>query len=275
MNIQIEDDFDLKKIADSGQCFRARHSDDGTYRFLCKNRILSIRRTGVDTYEVSCSREDWHSFWYDYFDLSRNYQSIRASIDESDTYLLAAAVSGTGIRILRQDPWEILLTFIISQRKSIPAIQHTVELLAQRYGQRLSDAGETFCLFPTPDALQAVSEEAFRQCGLGYRAPYIHDAVRKVCDGEIDLQACYQYDDGILLETLKKIRGIGDKVANCICLFAYGRTALAPVDTWIAKAIREQYDSHNPFPRYGNAAGIMQQYIFYHIREQNRKRIAK
>ncbi len=231
MNIRIQDDFSLKKIAASGQCFRVKHAGNGTYRFLCKSRALSIRQTGVDTYEAGCSREDWQGFWYDYFDLSRNYQSIRASIDQNDPYLLAAAVSGTGIRILRQDPWEMLLTFIISQRKSIPAIQHTVELLAQRYGQRLSADGETFCLFPTPDALQAVSEEAFRQCGLGYRAPYIHDAVRKVCDGEIDLQACYQYNDGVLLETLKKIRGIGDKVANCICLFAYGRTALAPVDT--------------------------------------------
>lgn len=271
MNVRIEDDFNLKKIADSGQCFRVRRSDDGAYRFLCKNRVLSIRQTGIDTYDVSCSPEDWRDFWHDYFDLNRNYRYIRASIDESDSYLLAAAISGTGIRILRQDPWEILLTFIISQRKSIPAIQSGVELLAQRYGSTLSAAGETHWLFPTPDALRSVSEEAFRQCGLGYRAPYIRDAVCKVCSGEIDLQACYDYNDTLLFETLKKIRGIGDKVANCICLFAYGRTALAPVDTWIARAIREQYDGRNPFPGYGDTAGIMQQYIFYHIREQKRK----
>ncbi len=264
MQITIQDDFNLEKISNSGQCFRVKRFENGMYRFICENRFLYIRHREGPHYEVDCSPKHWHDFWYDYFDLGRNYRNIRKTIPPEDVCLTEAALAGKGIRILRQNPWEMLITFIISQRKSIPAIKHAVELLSSGFGDPIHTDHETVYGFPDPQHLLGLSEDKLRQCGLGYRAPYIRDAVTKVALGHIDLDQLHEYQDTDLLDTLKTVCGVGNKVAGCISLFAYGRTALAPVDTWISRTIDEKYHGVNPFPQYGNAAGIMQQYIFYY-----------
>ncbi len=172
--------------------------------------------------------------------------------------------AGRGLRILWQDPWEILVSTIISQRKSIPAIQKAVDLIAEKYGTVQKTEYEKLNLFPSATDLINVSEDDMRSCGVGYRAAYILDAISKVSSGEVDLNMISQLPDTELIQYLKCIRGVGEKVANCVALFSYGRSACVPVDVWISRAINDDCNGKDPFDLYGNHAGIIQQYIFYY-----------
>ena len=263
MHISITDDFDLAKIACSGQCFRVKEFEDGSFRFVTGREALYLRQS-AGGFAVSCPEETWQRVWVPYFDLGRTYSAVQKIIPESDTYMQLAAQEGRGIRILRQDPWEMLVTFIISQRKNIPAIQQAVELLAERFGEAVTTPYETLYTFPTAEQLAGAQAGDLAACKLGYRVPYIQNAVAKVLSGQMDLAALATLPDAELFEKLKTIRGVGDKVANCICLFAYGRMGAAPIDTWIHKIIAREYGGHNPFPAYGEHAGILQQFAFYY-----------
>lgn len=264
MQVTISDDFDLQKIADSGQCFRVRDFGDGMFRFITGSEVLYIKKLSRARYEVSCSDEAWRRVWIPYFDLERNYLRIRKAIPDSDPYMQSAARGGKGIRILRQDPWETLVTFIISQRKSIPAIKASVGMLAERFGEMKSTPYETLYTFPSASQLEKASDEDLADCKLGYRVSYIKDAISKVRSGNVDLATLFGLPDADVLNALKTVHGVGDKVASCVCLFSYGRTGIAPVDTWIHKIIAREYGGIDPFPAYGEVAGILQQYAFYH-----------
>ena len=158
----------------------------------------------------------------------------------------------------------MLVTFILSQRKSIPAIQSSVETLAARYGRDLAADGSHLFGFPTAARLARTSEEELRACRLGYRAPYVLDAARQVAEGTLDLAALRGCPNTQLLQALQRVKGVGEKVAACIGLFAYGHLALAPIDTWIRKIIDQVYGGADPFPAYGETAGILQQFAFYY-----------
>lgn len=274
MHVSIYDDFDLKKIALSGQCFRVKEFEDGMFRFISTDKVLYICNIGSHVYEVSCDSHTWETFWTDYFDLDRCYRDIRSSIPTSDPYMITSASEGNGIRILRQDPWEMLITFIISQRKNIPAIKRSVELLAYKFGTPITTPYETIHSFPDCNTLMAATEDDLNDCKLGYRTTYVKNAISVVHSQKINLTRLFTLDDISLFEELKSIQGVGDKVSNCICLFAYGRTALAPIDVWINRTIENQYNGINPFPKYGENAGIMQQYIFYY-NQINKKKAKK
>lgn len=222
MKISISDDFDLQKIAHSGQCFRVREFEDGTFRFVTGSEVLYIKELSSKYFEISCSDETWNRTWIPYFDLERNYFHVRETIPGSDTYMQLAAREGHGIRILHQDPWETLVTFIVSQRKSIPAIKNSVELLANRFGEAKTTPYETLYTFPTVLQLANADDQDLVKCKLGYRVPYVKDAITKVMSGSVDLVMISDLSDIEILDVLKTIRGVGDKVANCICLFSYG-----------------------------------------------------
>ena len=243
MTVTIPGDFDLQKIAASGQAFRIAQTPQG-WRFLAGDKLLYLQPGSGDTYTASCTPEEWQGFWHRYFDLNRNYAAIRAAVPKQDAYLCAAARAGAGIRILRQDAWEMLVTFIISQRKNIPAIQACVETLCTRYGAPLlQPGGNVLYAFPTAQAVAA---------------------------GALDLAALETLPDARLLEALMQQHGVGIKVANCVALFAYGRMECAPVDVWIQRVIDQHYAGQNPFPAYGNA-GILQQWMFYFARSEKER----
>lgn len=270
MIITIKDEFDIEKTVYSGQCFRPRRLSDGSFLFITCTSMLIMKEAGGGQYEVNCDKKAWDEVWTDYFDLNMNYSSVRASIHSDDEFMLQSGEAGAGIRILRQDKWEMVISYIISQRKSIPAIRSAVEKLCILYGNKIGEAdGEDIYSFPTPEQMKAATETELASCGLGYRVSYIMDAIEKVLYGSLDLETLAELEDEKLFETLKTVRGIGDKVANCILLFAYHRTGRAPVDTWIIKVMNEKYNGNNPFDCYGQNAGIMQQYVFYYV--QNRK----
>ena len=253
---------------ESGQCFRGRRFPDSTYRFITGGSAVYLRSLGEGRYEASCEAEEWASLWAPYFDLARDYAALRRRAGGKHPFVDAAMEAGAGLRILRQDPWEMLVTFIISQRKSIPAIASAVETLARRWGSPLETERETLFAFPTPEAMAAVTEEELRACALGYRAPYVLDAVRQVRGGALDLAALGQLEDEALFRALQSVRGVGKKVSECVCLFGYGRLRRVPVDVWIDRAIREKCGGCEPFSLYGADAGVMQQYVFYAMRRE-------
>ena len=265
--------FDLAKIFDCGQCFRFERTDEreGTCSFegVAYDRYLYGSQTdSTVTVRYSGKRDD--AFVFRYFDLETDYAAIARSF-MTDPVLARASKVARGIRILRQDAWEMLVTFIISQRKNIPAIQACVETLCTRYGAPLlQPGGNVLYAFPTAQALAAAGEQALRDCTLGYRAPYVLAAAQAVAAGTLDLAALETLPDARLLEALMQQHGVGIKVANCVALFAYGRMECAPVDVWIQRVIDQHYAGQNPFPAYGNA-GILQQWMFYFARSEKER----
>lgn len=264
MQIEIHDDFDLEKIASCGQCFRAKSFDGGLYRFISGDHVIYIKKMEDNQYSVSCTDKEWRDIWTSYFDLERSYKDLYFEEREKHDYIRKAMDCGRGIRILRQDPWEMLVTFIISQRKSIPAISKSVETLAEKYGHPIKTEHEILYSFPTPEEMAGATEDELQGCGLGYRVPYICDAIQKVSSGALNLSALADCSDEELFEGLQTVHGIGKKVANCICLFGYGRVARVPVDVWISRAV-EDCGGEDPFTRFENNAGIIQQFVFYYM----------
>ena len=267
--ITITDDFDLYKIAYSGQCFRVRRFEDDMYRFVTDEYILYIKKIGNVEYSISCSKDIWNEVWFSYFDLGRNYEKIRRGLSFKNEFVGNAIVAGEGIRILRQDKWEMLVTFIISQRKSIPAIANAIMRMCERFGKLVDTEYESLNLFPTVEDLINVRIDELLDCGLGYRAGYISSAIEKVVTGDLDLEIMANYNDEDLFEKLKEFKGVGNKVADCVCLFGYGRLARVPIDVWIQKAIEQEFEGENLFVECGKVAGVLQQYVFYY--QKNRE----
>ena len=265
--ITINDpDFDIQKIADSGQCFRLRKNAINGYTLIAHGRVLSIRQT-PEGCVLNCEQVEFDALWRSYFDLDTDYAAIRAKADPEDSFLQHACDYGMGIRMLWQDPWEMLISFIISQRKNIPSIQYCIEVLSARYGDLLEDTGEArLYAFPSAQRLAALNEQEFLACSLGYRAKYVLAAARMVASGALDLGAIAALPDDALFSALLTVPGVGEKVANCVMLFGYHRLSRFPRDVWIIRVEEREYGGAFPLERYPFDAGALQQYIFYYAR---------
>lgn len=270
--IKIRDDFDLAKIADSGQCFRAAEIQDGWFRFITSRQAIHIKKIDAETFQASCSAQEWEGIWKNYFDLGENYSAIREEIfrfSEKFSFgekLSEAAEVGKGIRILRQEPFETLISFIVSQRKTIPAIRKSIELICEKFGETIrTDFGDVK-IFPTVAALSKATTLELSACALGYRGAYVRDAIEKVQERIVRLDDLQVAPDDQIIAELKFIKGVGEKIANCVALYAYHRMNLAPVDVWIQRAIDEDFGGRNIFAEFGANAGILQQYIFFNKR---------
>lgn len=246
--------FDIQQIADSGQIFRFNRIDDSHYELIAGNRRLLI--------DTDKEMDFPDRFWWNYFDMDTDYSAFIDSVPESDKFLSAAVRCASGIRILNQDPWEMLISFIISQRKSIPAIKTSIEKLCSSFG---TDMGGYYA-FPTPKQLAKAEMVELEECSLGYRAPYIYECARRVASGEYDIEAWKKLDDDALREALMSIKGVGIKVANCTMLFGYHRIGAFPVDVWIKRMEDEHYGGAFPVEKYPGYAGVMQQYLFFYGR---------
>ena len=268
MQIRIEDDLDLKKIAESGQCFRWTGSCPGTYQIIARDKCLRIKALGDSLFDMECPEEEYTSFWFNYLDLGESYEGIRQRIcRERDEFLYRAAEYEKGIRILNQDPWEMLITFIISQNKNIPAIRRSVEKLAEMCGMEITTgAGEKYYAFPTPDALAELREEQLKTCGLGYRCRYVKEAAEAVADGRLDLISLKESDEETAMLALNRLTGVGKKVASCVLLFGLHHLDSFPIDVWVKRILEEQYPKGYPFEEYSPYNGVYQQYMFAYYR---------
>ncbi len=286
----------LKKICHSGQCFRmwkkkeapksdvdrkqmsgnSREGDPAdcreTYQLIAGSRWLEISQSG-DRFWFSCSREAFETFWSSYFDLETDYDQVIRRIDSSDRYLRQAADYGYGIRILRQDLWEMIVTFIISQQNNIRRIRRCIETICEAYGSRCTAPdGTVYYGFPTPAQLSRATEEELRALNLGYRSRYLVRTARMIQEGEVSLKDLSELPVLEAKEKLLTLCGVGQKVADCICLFALHDLKAFPVDTHIRQVLKEHYPEGFPFEKYPDTAGILQQYIFYYDLEQGGSR---
>ena len=270
--IRIADDFDLAKIADSGQCFRWQRDGD-LFRIPVRDSLLSIRRVDAQEYEVDCTAGEFEARWKPYFDLGQSYRAIRRRIrKKDDPVLFEAAKLGQGIRILRQDPWEMLITFIISQRKNIPAIRQAVEALCRAAGgKKTAPEGTEWYSFPSAEAVASMSEEALAFCHLGYRDKYVRAAAKAVASGDIDLPALEALSHEACLTELQKLYGVGVKVAQCVSLFGLHHLDAFPRDVWILRVLDEVYNGGKDyrFETYAPYNGVMQQYLFEYYRRKD------
>ena len=273
--------FSIPQICMSGQCFRLDPVSGDTYELIASDRYLRIkveegapsgaadggegRKDEAGRTVLYCSSEEYESFWKRYFDLDTSYEEYLAGIDPKDEYLRTAAQFGSGIRILRQDVWEMIITFILSQQNNIPRIKGLIQAVSGKYGQKMETAdGKLYDAFPTPEQLADASEEELRALKLGYRSRYICGTARMIADGEVKLDELKNMDYPEARAELMKLPGIGGKVADCICLFALHQMDAFPVDTHIQKVLDTKYGGKFPFEKYKGCAGIMQQYIFYY-----------
>ena len=258
------ENFNLAQICQSGQCFRMKEKSGNLYSVIAGRHYLELEQQGKECI-FYCDDAEFYDFWKAYFDLEGDYASYIGEIAPNDSYLNNAAEFGCGIRILRQDLWEMIVSFLISQQNNIARIRRCIENICERYGEKLVNAhGETFYAFPTPEALACLEENALMECNLGYRSKYVVRTARAVASGEFDLEAVGQMSYGEAREALLALFGVGEKVADCICLFALHKLEAFPVDTHIRQALQIHYKRGFPKRRYQGIQGVLQQYIFYY-----------
>lgn len=255
-------DLDLAQTLDCGQSFRWREVCDGSFEGVAFGRCVTVRLDGTDLYITNASKEDFENIWYDYFDLSLDYGKIRAEISKLHPVLGEAAKYAPGIRILRQEPYEALCTFIISQNNNIKRIKGIVQRLCENFGEPI-EKGEF--AFPTAEKMAALSPEDLAPLRAGFRNRYLIDAARKVCSGDVCLESCktLEYEDA--RRELMKITGVGVKVADCTLLFGMHRIEAFPVDVWMKRAMEKLFPGMSA-DDFGEYAGIAQQYIFHYSR---------
>lgn len=261
--------FILEHIASSGQCFRMNKIKETEFSVVAGGKLLLLEQLGDNKVSLSCSEEEFEGFWKGYFDLDYDYERVVNSLlTGEDEFLRKAAAYGSGLRILKQELFEILITFIISQRKSIPAIKRCVEELCQRFGERKADtaADMVYYTFPSPESLGKAGKEALRAAGLGYRDEYVRQTALAVAKGDIDLDCLRTLSYEEALKELMKLPGVGVKVANCVALYGLHQIDAFPVDVWIDRILTDIYRNQFDVTRYNGYAGIVQQYMFYYIR---------
>lgn len=258
------DYFDISQICNSGQCFRMGKKDENTYFVIAGDKYLEVGQLGKEC-TFHCAPEEFESFWRHYFDLDTEYEEYRKCINPQDNYLMNAAEFGSGIRILNQDLWEMIVSFLISQQNNIVRIRRCIQNISEKYGERKqSTDGSAYYSFPEAKVLAELEEDALKACNLGYRSKYVVRTARSIAEGEVCLEQVRKMPYKKAREELLKLFGVGEKVADCICLFALHQMSAFPVDTHINQALKQHYPKGFPKRRYKGCEGVMQQYIFYY-----------
>lgn len=262
--------FSLADIFDCGQCFRFNKKDDVTYHGIAYGKYIEISVTGSKITIHHCTAEEFSVVWHDFFDFDFDYSGCIKDFSFDET-LSKAASFAKGIRILHQEHWEALCSFIISQNNNIPRIKKIIEALCEKYGDIIYTdiGGKKFYSFPAPEKLLEAGEQAIFDLKTGFRAKYIIDAAKKVVDGEIDFSQLETDDTETALKKLCCIKGVGPKVASCVLLFSFRKYDCFPIDVWIKKILAKYYPDFSGKEYFGKYAGIAQQYLFYYERCQN------
>lgn len=270
-------DFDIEEVLECGQCFHFTKLSDKEYELLAKGKYLRVKQEGSRLTLFDTSIDEYNDIWKMYFDMDTDYSDIKNRIIKADDRLTLAVSSKPGIRILKQDFFETLISFIISQNKQIPHIKQIVHTISKRYGKKIQLKDGTYkYLFPTVEELNLVTEDELRECKVGFRAPYIKDAVTKVYNREIDENSLFLMDSNAARQSLMTIKGVGEKVANCVLLFGLSKTDSFPVDVWMKRIMEYMYfkedtkkDVIEQFAceKFGDLSGYAQQYLFCYGRE--------
>ncbi|MFP4698111.1 MAG: DNA-3-methyladenine glycosylase family protein [Eubacteriales bacterium] len=275
--IKEVEDFNIKQILECGQCFRFKQLEENEYMIIAHNKILRIKQVDDVITLFNTTMEEFNNIWIDYFDLNTDYKRIKKILLKQDDFLYSAISKKYGIRILRQDTWETLISFIISQNKQIPHIKKIVETISKAYGNYIGTyEGVEYYSFPTPEQLIKATEAGLRECKTGFRAPYIIDACEKIIKGDINLKELKKISTEDAKKRLLTIKGVGNKIADCVLLYGLARGEVFPTDVWIKRVVEHIYlkkevklEKIQEFAssRFGDIAGYAQQYLFYYGRE--------
>lgn len=266
-------DFDLTHIFECGQCFRWAKRQDGSYQGIVNGKSVRVCFDGETLYIENSGIEDFIDIWFDYFDLGTDYSKIKAVL-EKDEIMKEAIKTGAGIRLLRQDFWEMLISFIISANNMIPRIMKTVDTLSVLKG-RCIDANQCSYSFPRIEELAEATLEEIQQSKAGFRCKYIYQTAQLMKEGKVTRDRLIKMKTEAARKELMILPGVGPKVADCILLFSGLKYDVFPTDVWVKRVMEELYLKREASlkeiqqyggERFGNLAGYAQQYLFYHAR---------
>ena len=252
--------FNLSQVLDCGQCFRWSGTEN-SYKGIAYGRLLELSLKEGNLILKNVSMKEFESIWQDYFDLNRSYIELRQQY-ALDKTLKKAIVFSPGLRLMKQEPWEILITFILSQNSNIPRIKGMVARLCENFGKKLPCGDFTF---PKPENLASLTAADLAPIKTGYRAEYILDAARKAASGNLNLEDMQNLPSDELRVKLMEIHGVGPKVADCVMLYGFNRIECYPLDVWMKRVMAEYYPEGFP-PDLAKTAGIAQQFLFHYIR---------
>lgn len=255
--------FSPKHTFECGQCFRWYPDARGGYVGVAGGRVARVWRD-KESLCITGDVDDYKGFWQNYLDLGRDYFDISRAFAKDD-FTRKAVEYGMGMRILRQEPWEALCSFIISQCNNIPRIQKIISVLCEEFGEPIEFEGNAYKTFPSPEKIAALPDRGLDMLRAGYRAPYIINAAREVSGGKVDFGSIKEMDTFTAEQYIMALNGVGRKVADCFLLFGMGKLDAFPVDTWMKKA-EPYYSQGLRNGDFGEFAGIAQQYIFYFAR---------
>lgn len=280
--IKNVDSFELKDIFECGQCFRWNKREDGSYIGVFKNNVMNVKKDENTIIFRGICEKDIKETVEEYFDLNRDYKQIKEKLAQVDENIKKSIEYGKGIRILNQDLWEMIISYIISANNNIPRIKGIIEKMSKKYGKEIEWNGEKYYTFPTVKELENVTIKEYRELGTGFRDIRLYETVKMVSDGKIDLKKLQENPNTYeVREQILTLSGVGPKVADCILLFStLKRFEVFPIDVWVRRVMNELYIKNNDETKvnkkeiekiaqakFGNLAGLAQQYLFYWKRE--------
>ena len=274
--------FEPKNIFECGKCFRWDEETDGSYTGIVKNNVISVKKVDNDVIFSSLGADNLETLVTDYFDLNRNYEEIKTKLSQIDEFLENSIKYGSGIRILNQDLWETIISFIISANNNIPRIKGIINRMSQKYGTQIDWKGKKYYTFPTVENLAKATVQDLRALGLGFRDVRVYETTHKILNKEVDLEKMHnEPDTKKVRDTLLTLSGVGPKVADCILLFStLKRFDVFPIDVWVRRVMNDLYIKNTDetkvnkkeieklaSEKFGKLEGIAQQYLFYWKRD--------
>lgn len=274
--------FELRDIFECGQCFRWNKQEDGSYTGVFKNNVLNVKKNKDEIIFEGICENDIQQTVENYFDLNRNYEKIKEQLSKIDQNMKMSIEYGNGIRILNQDLWETIISFIISANNNIPRIKGIIERLSEKYGDEIKYKGNKYYTFPTQEQLKNVTVEEYRRLGLGFRDIRLYETTKMILNKQVDIGNMKNNPNTIeVREELLKLSGVGPKVADCILLFSdLKRFEVFPIDVWVRRVMNDLYIKNEDETKvnkkqiekianekFGDLAGLAQQYLFYWRRE--------
>ena len=274
--------FNLKHIFECGQCFRWNKESNGSYTGIVGKNVINVKQVDNQVIFSSFGADDLQKLVVNYFDLNRNYEEIKDKLSKIDEHLAKSIEYGNGIRILNQDLWETIISFIISANNNIPRIKGIIDKISQKYGKKIEWNGKIYYTFPTVEQLSKASVEDLRGLGLGFRDVRVYATTHKILEGQVDLTKLHsEKNTQKIRNILLTLDGVGPKVADCILLFStLKRFDVFPIDVWVRRVMNELYIKNTDETKvskkeieklakekYGNLEGIAQQYLFFWKRD--------
>ena len=279
--IENQESFEPKHIFECGQCFRWNLEDDGSYTGVFNENVLNVKKEKDEVQFKGAVNGNIKEIVDEYFDLKRDYSKIKKELSEIDENLNLSIKYGNGIRILNQDLWETIISFIISANNNIPRIKGIIEKMSKKYGKEIYYNGTKYYTFPRPEDLENVTVEDFRNLGVGFRDIRLYKTTQMILENKIDLKSLYKEPTTNVKEKLLTLSGVGEKVADCILLFStLKRFDVFPIDVWVRRVMNELYIKNEDetkvnkreiqkfaYEKFGKLEGLAQQYLFYWKRE--------